>query len=209
MTTTRYLPFLRSALVSATLCCSALMPIASLAQEATPGEIEAVSPRVLFVVSGGYWEGEIASLQPETPAADASAEPPATGDATKTGDATDAPKSAEATPAEAATEPAAPARGFYRLVVLRSDDNSSRVHLQRYALSPEGPTLVDGRELAEISSLPAYVTDARSEDTSSVSNQPGFAVFITLKTDPSIVERETWTVFVDEFGEVEVSRATN
>ena len=209
---TRLHPLLRSALVSAALGCSALIPTASLAQEAMPSGIEAVAPRLLFVVSGGYWEGEIAPLQ--TIEAAAGAEPtaeaakPATPEAPAT-DAAASTKPADAPAAEAPAAPAVVARGFYRLVVLRSDDNSSRVHLQRFALSPEGPKLVDGRELEEISSLPAYVTDARSEDTSSVSNQPGFAVFITLKTDPSIVERETWTVFVDEFGEVEVNRATN
>lgn len=214
---------LRCAALGATLVCLALTPAVSHAQEPASGSIEAVSPRVLFVVSGGYWEGEIAPLQAEEAAADP-AEPGnaakpdeaaatgATGDRPGSGDA---PKPADpagadaARPADAPAAPAAVARGFYRLVVLRSDDNSSRVYLQRFALSPQGPKLVDGRELEAISSLPAYVTDARSEDTSSVSNQPGFAVFITLKTDPSIVERETWTVFVDEFGEVEVNRATN
>lgn len=184
-------------------------PAAAFAQEPAGDGIESVSPRVLFVVSGGYWQGEVTPLSPppsatangtdaaDTPA-EASAPDPAPASAGEPGPA-DAP----------ATAKAEPARGFYRLVVIRSNDNTSRLHLQRFALSPEGPTLVDGRELQEISSLPAYVTDARSEDTSNVTNQAGFAAFITLKTDPTVVERETWTVFVDEFGEVEVTRATN
>jgi hypothetical protein len=184
----------------------ALNPAVSYAQEAALGGIEAVSPRVLFVVSGGYWEGEIAPLSQDAEPGEAPAGPAAPAEAANPADA---PKAAEGPSTAATAETAAAARGFYRLVILRSDDKSSRVHLQRFALSPEGPKLVDARELEEISSLPAYVTDARSEDTSNVSNQPGFAVFITLKTDPSIVERETWTVFVDEFGEVEVNRATN
>lgn len=224
----RPLPLLRSAAFGAALASLALNAVASRAQDAVPASIEAVSPRVLFVVSGGYWEGDIAPLRPEIAAAEPAAsldapepagadaaatatDPPSSADAPKPADtaSADAAKPAEASPAQASAAPVAVARGFYRLVILRSDDNSSRVHLQRFALSPDGPKLVDGRELEEISSLPAYVTDARSEDTSSVSNQPGFAVFITLKTDPSIVERETWTVFIDEFGEVEVNRATN
>jgi hypothetical protein len=178
-------PFLP--LRAALLCGALIFSPTIAAAQATSDGIEAVSPRVLFVVSGGYWEADAEPVaEPEAGNGDAAAETPA--------------------------DPASPAsveRGFYRLVVLRGQDNTSQVHLQRFALSPEGPKLVESSDLEAISSLPAYVTDARSEDTSNVSNQAGFAAFITLKTDPKVVERETWTVFVDEFGEVEVTRATN
>lgn len=175
----------------------------SLAQD-IDGIAESLSERVLFVTSGGAWI--------ET----ASAEPTST-DATSEDRVTEPQAETDADPAEvssnadaAGTNPeAAPQRGYYRLVALRGPDNRSLLHLQQIALTADGPELILSIEVEEINTLGAYVTDIRPEDSTGAASQPGFAAYIYLKTDPTMVEPETWTLYVDEFGDIVVEKSSN
>lgn len=160
-------------------------PAASLAQNAE--EIaEALPERVLFVTSGGFWQDA--------------------GDAARQDAGTDG--EAET---DAAGEPGAGAmrRGYFRLIVVRGEDNRSLVELQRIELAADGPALDQSTSLEEINELGAYVTDVRPENSTGTSSQPGFAAFVYLKTDPTVSEPDTWTVFVDEFGDILVEQSSN
>lgn len=115
---------------------------------------------------------------------------------------------AEANPAEAPGE-AEMRRGYYRLIVVRGEDNRSLVELQRIELAADGPALDQSTSLEEINEIGAYVTDVRPENSTGTTSQPGFAAFVYLKTDPTVSEPETWTVFVDEFGDIMVEQSSN
>lgn len=154
----------------------------ALPAKADQAVIEALSPRILFSISGGYWE-----TLPETDEADAGAEPAAS---------------------EGADEPAAE-RGYYRAVAYRSEDNSSRLYLQKIGLSDGSPVIVQTDEIEEIATEPAFITDLRPENSTGVSASPGFSAFIYLKRDPADAQPENWELFVDEFGELTVNEATN
>ena len=181
-----HLPAPKILLLLAGLCT----PLASqaYAQEDPATLAGALSPRVLFVTSGGYWE-EIEGS--DAAAASESADQP---------DEETASELAEAVPAS---------RGYYRLIAIRGADNRSEVHLQHIALTPEGPELALSMGIDEINSLGAYVTDMRPEDSTGVASQAGFAAYIYLKTDPTVAEPETWAVYVDEFGDLQVDRSSN
>ncbi|MBA69720.1 MAG: hypothetical protein CML30_12665 [Rhizobiales bacterium] len=182
----------------------------SLAQDADT-EITAISERLLFVVSGGYWE-ELPEEEAEATSGESAAAPAPSEESE-----TEEPAETVA-PADDAAEPAAPKqdtteldtteparRGYYRLVALRAADNSSRVYLQQMALGDGGPTVEMTTEIGEFSAEPAYVTNIVQEG----SGQAGFSAFVYAKSDPSLPEPDTWTVFVDEFGELTVEKATN
>ncbi|OCW56685.1 hypothetical protein [Hoeflea olei] len=176
---------------SRTLALLALLALApaGAAQAQSDGDTlaGALSPRVLFVTSGGSWEGT---------ADDA-------GDADKA-DAADATK-----PSDPAAEAAPAPRGYYRLIAIRGADNTSDLQLQQIALTPDGPELVMTTAVEEINALGAYVTDIRPEDSTGTASAPGFAAYIYLKTDPGVAEPETWSLYVDEFGEMQVERSSN
>ncbi|MBW3098947.1 hypothetical protein [Pseudohoeflea coraliihabitans] len=186
-------------LLAAVLLCAAMTAFAALPAPAGAQDLdaEAVPERVLFVLSGGRWADS--SIAPEDSEQSTAVEdPPAEGD--------DAPDAAE-TEAQSEKDAAESSqRGYYRLVVLRSADNTSRVHLQQVALTPDGPQVLQTRAIAAINDLGAYVTDVRQEDGG---GSAGFSTFVNLKIDPGAGEAETWAVFVDEFGEVAVEQATN
>ncbi|WP_419913487.1 hypothetical protein [Hoeflea sp.] len=112
---------------------------------------------------------------------------------------------------ETATEDAAneSRRGYYRSVAVRSQDNTSRLFLQRIWLSDDGPTLLDTREITELSDMKAYITDMRPEDSTGIAKLPGFVTFVYLKRDPATAEPDTWELFVDEFGDTAFTPATN
>lgn len=141
------------------------MPLTGSAQE--PNDLATtLSPRILFVTSGGYWE--------------------------KTGE-----------------EAGSQQRGYYRLIAVRGDDNRSLVELQHIALTADGPQLLDSSAIEEINSLGAYVTDIRPEDSTGASAQQGFGAYIYLKTAPNVVEPETWALYVDQFGDIQVEQSSN
>lgn len=184
------MPLLSSRLLGTLVLFASLAvaaPAPGLAQDAE-GIAETLPERVLFVTSGGYWD-DVAR------AADAGAGT-ASGDAAEGGDP-------EASSSQEMR------RGHYRLIIVRGEDNRSLAELQRIELAADGPVLDISMSLEEINDIGAYVTDVRPENSTGAASQPGFAAFIYLKTDPSVSEPETWTVFVDEFGDVVVEQSSN
>ena len=135
--------------------------------------------RVLAVVSGGFWSDEV--------------------------------DAAEASDADAKAEESAKTsrRGYYRSIAVRSQDNTSRLFLQRIWLTEDGPELLDTREITELTEMKAYITDMRPEDSTGIAKLPGFVTFVYLKRDPSTAEPDTWELFVDEFGDLAFTPATN
>jgi hypothetical protein len=156
-------------------CLAPAMAGSGLAQEAST-LADAVSPRILFVTSGGYWE--------------------------KANEATES----SAAGGEAKTEGQ---RGYYRLIAIRGEDNRSLVELQQIALTPDGPEIATSTSIEEINSLGGYITDIRPEDSTGAATLQGFAAYIYLKTDPSVIEPETWAFYIDEFGDIQVERSSN
>ncbi|MDA4843887.1 hypothetical protein [Hoeflea poritis] len=135
--------------------------------------------RVLAVVSGGFWSDEVDADE----ASDAEAN---AGERAKTS-----------------------RRGYYRSVAIRSQDNTSRLFLQRIQLTENGPELLDTREIAELTDMKAYITDMRPEDSTGIAKLPGFVTFVYLKRDPSTAEPDTWELYVDEFGDLAFTPASN
>ncbi len=145
---------------------------------------ETTPSRVLSIVSGGYWEAE----------ADAEAEENAGDD------------SASREEGSAGNQAR---RGYYRSVAIRSADNTSRLFLQRIWLSPDGPMLLDSREINALTDLQAYITDMRPENSTGIAKQHGFVTFVYLKRDPQAQEPDTWELYVDEFGDTAFTPASN
>lgn len=102
-----------------------------------------------------------------------------------------------------------PRRGYFRSIAIRSQDNTSRLFLQRIWLAPEGPTVIDTEEIEALTELNAYITDMRPENSTGIASQPGFVTFIYLKQDPAATEPDTWELYVDEFGDMAFTPATN
>lgn len=111
---------------------------------------------------------------------------------------------------EIETDGAATSRkGYYRLSAFRREDNTSALFLQKIANTDKGPELVLTLELEEVSAMNAYITDMRPESSTGNSSNVGFAAYIYLKTDPSIVEPETYSVYVDDLDDIYVEKASN
>ena len=158
-------------------------PFASLAEEAEPP----VPATITFVVSTGFWE----ELPPEEDGEEAEG-------------TEKAPESAEA------SAPAAGARrGYYKLIAMRQPDGTAKIHLQQIEATPEGPTIVSSTELEEFTALKPYVTDIRPENSAGITTQPGLFATVYLKTDPAISEPDSWTVLIDDLGDIKIERATN
>lgn len=182
------------ALALGLLTVGSVSPLTRLHAQDAKTEISLISDRLLFVTSGGFWV-EAAVADEDVPAEEAAGE--STDEAKPEADAA---VSTEATPEVASR------RGYYRLVVIRGDDNTSKLFLQEMEISEQGPSISLSTEIEEINALGAYVTDVRREDSS---GEPGFLAFVFLKTDLKLVEPDTWTVLVDEFGDITVEQATN
>ncbi|MCF3643104.1 hypothetical protein LXM94_24410 [Rhizobium sp. TRM95111] len=168
-------------LASVLLALALALPLAAGAQE----DPSPVPPEVTFVVSSGYWE-HAAETQ-----ADAAA---AAGDAT---------------PATDEAQAAAPRRGYYKLFALRQADGTATIHLQQIEATAGGPKIVSSTELEEFTALRPYVTDMRPETSTGITAQPGLFITVYLKTDPQAVEPESWTVLIDDLGDIRVEKATN
>jgi hypothetical protein len=136
---------------------------------------------VIFVTSTGYWEESGEALLP--------------GD--KAGQ--------DGVPAA----PSGVRRGYYKLIAVRQADGTARIHLQQIAATPAGPTVVSSAELEEFSALKAYVTDIRPETSTGITRQPGMFATVYLKTDPAATEPESWTVLIDDLGDIRIERETN
>ena len=165
----------------AAIFCLLCFPLPALSQTA-----EDIPARTLFVVSGGFWQGLPDMEEPAD-------------DTAETTEDTDADAS------DGSEEP----RGYFRVVVTRTENNTSEVRLERVAITDGGPEVATSELLDEINSLPSYVTDIRLENSSGISDGEGFEAYIFLKLDPRAVEVDTWTVFVDDFGELLVEPASN
>lgn len=183
-----------------------LMPMITVASSAQNSLTlaETLAGRVLFVTSGGYWE-ELAA-----PDRDDAAQNQQLADAvSKPADGAEPQAKSEPPGAPAPTDAAALRRGYYRLVAIRGEDNRSLLHLQQMQQTPQGPETIMSIGIEEINSLGGYITDIRPEDSTGTVVQPGFAAYIYLKTDPSVAEPDTWTLFVDEFGDIRVEQSAN
>ncbi|WP_075289205.1 hypothetical protein [Rhizobium arenae] len=145
---------------------------------------------IIFVTSTGFWEEsgdplEVLDLTGEAKT-DETADVPA-------GKAADAQKQ----------------RGYYKLIAVRQPDGNAHIYLQQIASTPEGPKVVTSAELEEFSAMKAYVTDIRPETSDGISTQPGLFATVYLKTDPAATEPETWTVLIDDIGDIRIERETN
>lgn len=100
-------------------------------------------------------------------------------------------------------------RGYYKLIALRQSDGTAKIHLQQIAATPAGPEVVSSAELEEFTALKPYVTDIRPETSTGITPQPGMFATVYLKTAPSAAEPESWTVLIDELGDIRIERATN
>ncbi len=164
-----------------TLC--ALLLAASAFCARTAAAEEAILPAsIIFATSTGYWEDDGTTLAVQRAP---SAGEPAT--------------------------PAAPAKahhGYYKLFAVRQADRTAKIYLQQIEQGESGPAIASTVELQELNDLKPYVTDIRPESSSGRFKEPGLFAMIYLKTDPD-AESETWTVVIDEFGEVTVGKASN
>ncbi|APG84210.1 hypothetical protein [Sinorhizobium americanum] len=100
-------------------------------------------------------------------------------------------------------------RGYYKLIAVRQTDGTARIHLQQIASTPAGPDVVSSAELEEFTAMRPFVTDIRPETSTGITRQPGMFATVYLKTDPSATEPESWTVLIDEVGDIKIERATN
>ncbi|WFU48744.1 hypothetical protein [Sinorhizobium terangae] len=141
---------------------------------------------ITFVTSTGYWEESGAALSQD---------------------------SAEKNPGDAASgsQGSSPGgkRGYYKLIAVRQNDGTAQVHLQQVASTPAGPEVLSSAELEEFTALKPYVTDIRPETSTGITEQPGMFATVYLKTDPSAREPESWTVVIDDVGDIKIERATN
>lgn len=167
------------ALVFACLILSGSFGAARAADEALP------AADIIFVTSTGFWEESgdpLAILDP-------------------TGKAGETQKPAEPEPAKQ--------RGYYKLIAVRQPEGNAHIYLQQIASGAEGPKVISSAELEEFSAMKAYVTDIRPETSDGISTQPGLFATVYLKTDPAATEPETWTVLIDDLGDIKVERETN
>ncbi len=165
-----------------TACCLALICAAGF--PALADETVLMPANIIFVTSTGYWE--------------------------ESGDPLSAPDQTGATATD--IKPASPAlvqRGYYKLVAVRQPEGNAHIFLQQVALDASGPKIVSSAELEEFSAMKAYVTDIRPDTSDGVAAQPGLFATVYLKTDPTAAEPETWTVLIDDIGDIKVERETN
>lgn len=150
------------------------------AQDASP-----VPEAITFVVSTGFWE-EAAENEADGNAV-AAAKPKTAG----------------------ADQTAATRRGYYKLIALRQPDGTAQIHLQQIEATADGPKIVSSAVLEEFSAMKPYVTDIRPENSTGITTQPGLFATVYLKTDPKAAEPDSWTVLINDLGDIKVERATN
>lgn len=102
-----------------------------------------------------------------------------------------------------------PRKGYYKLVSIRQADRTAKLYLQQIASSESGPAVVSSVEIEELNQLKPFVTDIRPESSSGGPSQPGMFATVYLKTEPQAKEAESWTVMIDDLGEMIVEKATN
>ncbi len=142
-----------------------------------------VAETITFVVSTGFWEEPVEAEEDDA----AATEPETTETA----------------------EPAALRRGYYKLIAVHQPDGTAEIHLQQIEATAGGPKIASSTVLEEFSTMKPYVTDIRPENSTGITTQPGLFATVYLKTDPKTLEPESWTVLIDDLGEIKVERATN
>ncbi|MBO9654182.1 hypothetical protein O3S81_12640 [Agrobacterium sp. SOY23] len=105
--------------------------------------------------------------------------------------------------------PASPTRGYYKVIAIRQGDGTAKIYLQRIVFTADGPSLLENIELEEFNQMKSYVTDIRPESSNGAPASPGLFVTVYLKTDPMAKEAESWTILIDELGEMKVEKASN
>ena len=105
--------------------------------------------------------------------------------------------------------PASPTRGYYKVIAIRQGDGTAKIYLQRIVFTADGPSLLENIELEEFSQMKSYVADVRPESSNGASASPGLFVTVYLKTDPMAKEADSWTILIDELGEMKVEKASN
>jgi hypothetical protein len=143
-------------------------------------ESDILPSNVIFVTSTGYWEEDAGALSSDEAGGNGDAAGAATG-----------------------------RRGYYKLIAVRQGDGTAEIHLQQIASTPAGPEVISSAELEEFTALKPYVTDIRPETSTGITLQPGMFATVFLKTDPSATEPESWTVLIDDLGDIKIERATN
>lgn len=181
------LPF-RTPLLRAGLAALLLSSVAAHADD-----IDQLPVTATFVISGGFWEGDVGEIE-------------SAPDVAGNGTATPAPTQPTAPQVGEKTETQ---RGYYKLIAIRQPDRTAKIYLQQILSAESGPKVLESVELEEFSAIKAYVTDIRPEDSTGVSRQPGLFATVYLKTGPQQMEPEGWTVLIDEFGDIRVERETN
>ncbi|MDQ0319921.1 hypothetical protein QO002_002059 [Pararhizobium capsulatum DSM 1112] len=173
---------MRRAYFLAALAFTSLTGLARGAEEVLP------AANIIFVTSTGYWEesGDPLNVLDLTGEAEKKQNPPSTQQA------------------EPDTQ-----RGYYKLIAVRQPEGNAHIYLQQIASSADGPKIISSAELEEFSAMKAYVTDIRPETSDGISRQPGLFATVYLKTDPAATESETWTVLIDDIGDIKVERETN
>ena len=111
--------------------------------------------------------------------------------------------------ADSATNGQPPRKGYYKLVSVRQPDRTARIYLQQIASGEDGIAVVSSVEIEELNRLKPFVTDIRPESSSGITTQPGMFATVHLKTEPQAKEPESWTVLIDELGEMIVEKASN
>ncbi len=166
-----------------TKLCALLLAASAFCTGADAADDAVLPASIIFATSTGYWEddGSTPTIQ-RAPSA--------------------------STPAPAAAVPAKPRHGYYKLFAVRQPDRTAKIYLQQIEQGDGGPSIASTVELQELNDLKPYVTDIRPENSSGLLKEPGLFAMVYLKTDPD-AESETWTVVIDEFGEVTVGKASN
>ncbi|MDM9648541.1 hypothetical protein [Rhizobium sp. S163] len=160
----------------------AAVPLAAHAAETTDPILPA---SITFATSTGYWADDGNAPAVTRPPVAATPNAPAT-----------------ATPAA----PSQPRHGYYKLFAVRQADRTAKVYLQQIAQTETGPEIVSTVEVQELNDLNPYVTDIRPENSTGRLNEPGLFAMVYLKTDPDS-DANSWTVIIDEFGDISVEKS--
>ncbi len=167
--------------------CALLIATVPLAAQAADATDPILPASITFATSTGYWADD--------GNAPAVTRPPA---------ATTPNASAAAAPTPAA--PNQPRHGYYKLFAVRQADRTAKVYLQQIAQTETGPEIVSTVEVQELNDLNPYVTDIRPENSTGRLNEPGLFAMVYLKTDPD-GDANSWTVIIDEFGDISVEKS--
>jgi hypothetical protein len=99
--------------------------------------------------------------------------------------------------------------GYYRLLSVRQPDRSARVYIQKIAVSAAGAEAIAGTEIEAIGKLHARVTDIRPHDTDGSIKGPGFWANVFVQPSQSKSGSQSWTVFINAQGTLQVGPTKN